>query len=61
MNVKVSLLFLLQAITAIVFTVSLKSLHINEDMWQFWTILISYIITILGWTYIGKEYDKNEQ
>lgn len=61
MNVKVSLLFLLQAITAIVFTVSLKSLHINEDMWQFWTILISYIITILGWAYIGKEVNKNEQ
>ena len=60
MNVKVPLLFLLQAIVAIVFAVSFKSLHINENMWQFWTILISYIITILGWAYIGKEYDKNE-
>ena len=58
MNVKVPLLFLLQAIVAIVFAVSFKSLRINENMWQFWTILISYIITILGWAYIGKEYDK---
>jgi len=58
MSVKVSLLFLLQAIAAVVFAVSFKSLHLNEDMWQFWTILISYVITILGWAYIGKEYDK---
>ena len=61
MTFKTSILFLISCIATIVFAISINSLHLSMEMWQFWTILISYVITIAGWTYIGKEVNKNEQ
>ena len=60
MSFKASILFLVSSIAAVTFALSFNSLHLNPSIWQFWTILISYIITILGWAYIGKEVNKNE-
>ena len=60
MTFKASILFLISCIATVVFAISINSLHLNMEMWQFWTILISYIVTIAGWTYIGKEVNKNE-